>query len=828
METISIPRQGTAMNSSSLHQRLMHFLTSDPRNYQILFLSIFMFYGIFSLGWDVNLLKILIIFSVCLLTQYAFSNNPERDYTSLKSAVISSLSLCLILKTNFLFTAAIAAFLSIAGKFLIRINGKHVFNPTNFGIILAIVLTGDAWISSGQWGSNAILVFLLGSLGLMVLLKVKRLDTALFFYAAFGLYHFLRSVLFLGWTMDVFLQQMTNGTVMLFAFFMITDPKTTPSAFPARVIWASLIGLLAAYLQIHHWVNGAPLWALFILSPFTPLLDRYFGGSVFHWNEQNSSLKISEPVRRKKVGPSPIIISLSIVLFMLAIPFSASSFCGFYVAKADASLFNKSSQVILVRDGDHSVITMSSDYTGELKDFAMVVPVPVVLKKSDIRIVERVLFDSFDAYSGPRLVEYWDENPCWRLSLNEESMPSMSDAASSRGDKIKNSADVKSAVKIEAQYVIGEYDILILSAEESDGLEKWLTSNGYRIPSGARDVLEPYIRSGMKFFVVKVNLEGYRSEGAGLLRPLQIAFNSPKFMLPIRLGMANSKDRQDMIVYALSRSGRVETSNYRMVNMPTDRKVPEFVREKFGQFYKDTYENVLRREGRRNVFLEYGWDISGNNFMKCDPCTGNPPVYADLITAGASWLRTNGYGVYEGSVYFTRLHLTYDRENFPQDLVFQETPNRQNFQARYILTHPAPGPFDCAEGKSYLYDLRKRRYRELQELYSLTGWEMKQFEDYPGKTTGYIIPIDPGKKNNTPDKSKPIQTGSNQVPLKDTSSLSISNQNNPKDSITVEAGEWNPQYGNTSAGNTSEEPDYKVILAIFALAFLYFMERSRK
>jgi len=416
----------------------------------------------------------------------------------------------------------------------------------------------------------------------------------------------------------------------------------------------------------------------------------------------------------------------------------AYSFCGFYVAKADAKLFNTTTQVIVTRSGQHSTITMSSDFKGDVKDFAMVVPVPKVLQRDDIRVVERVLFDKLDAYSGPRLVEYWDQNPCYTAQMEVKSMSTPRSAMSlSKGESV-NADEETETVRIEAKYTVGEYDILILSAEESGGLERWLIRNGYKIPEGARQVLEPYIKSNMKFFVVKVNLEELDKSGMQLLRPLQVSFDSPKFMLPIRLGMANSHGTQDMIVYLLTPNGRVETVNYRTVKIPTDRNIPEFIQDDFGDFYVDVYKMAMKREGKNNIFLEYAWNISGNTGVKCDPCTGNPPILADLQEAGVNWLTNNGWNSYNGNAFFTRLHVSYDREHFPQDLVFQETPNRENFQGRYIITHPATGSLKCSEAKSYLRDLKQRRTLELQELAWLTGRDVSKYDNYLNKVQGYL------------------------------------------------------------------------------------------
>lgn len=259
---------------------------------------------------------------------------------------------------------------------------------------------------------------------------------------------------------------------------------------------------------------------------------------------QNSKSKINGAIRLSFV--------LCLTAFILVLfPFkNANAFCGFYVAKADATLFNKTSQVILVRDGDKTTITMSSDFEGDVKDFAMVIPVPVVLKRDNIRTIPSQIFQTLDNYSSPRLTEYYDENPCeQRVMYEYDAVSKMSLEEVAISGNAKDEGKYK--VKIEAQYTVDEYDILILSASESSGLERWLTDNGYKIPTGANEVLQPYINSNMKFFVVKVNMEELRKKQTQFLSPLQINFNSPKFMLPIRLGMANAKGAQDMIVLSL-------------------------------------------------------------------------------------------------------------------------------------------------------------------------------------------------------------------------------------------------------------------------------------
>jgi hypothetical protein len=284
-------------------------------------------------------------------------------------------------------------------------------------------------------------------------------------------------------------------------------------------------------------------------------------------------------------------------------------------------------------------------------------------------------------------------------------------------------------VQIEAQYDIDEYNIIILSAKESDGLQLWLEANGYKVPETARQVLEPYVRSNMKFFLVKVNLEKVKNRNSEYLRPIQIRFDHAKFMLPLRLGMANSNGSQDMIVYALTTEGRVECTNYRTVKMPTDRNIPLYVEPKFGDFYKSLFEKTYKQEGRNAVFLEYAWNVSPYTAVKCDPCVGPPPVNYDFVEAGADWITQ---GNFNQTIFFTRLHVRYSRDKFPSDLQFQVTPNNENFQCRYVMTYPAQGSdFTCDAGQEYLVDLYNRRKKEVDELAALTGWS-------PANGSGYI------------------------------------------------------------------------------------------
>jgi hypothetical protein len=403
-------------------------------------------------------------------------------------------------------------------------------------------------------------------------------------------------------------------------------------------------------------------------------------------------------------------------------------FCGFYVAKADTRLFNRASQVVLVRDGDRTVLTMANDFQGSLKEFAVVVPVPTFLRREQIHVGDRALVDHLDAYSAPRLVEYFDSNPCLTY---DRAIPMMAAPAGRGGAMMarQDAAERSRGVTIEARYTVGEYDILILSAQQSSGLEMWLRENGYRIPAGASEVLGSYLKQNMRFFVAKVNLTEQAKLGYSFLRPLQVAYESPKFMLPIRLGMVNADGAQELFVYALTRRGRVETTNYRTVRLPTGMELPTYLKSstEFGAFYKAMFTHQVGKQDGRAVFLEHAWDTKW-----CDPCAADPLTADELRRLGVFW----DDGGQAPNVFMTRLHVRYDRAHFPEDLVFQETADRTNFQGRYVLRHPWAGDAPCEAAEGYRRSVTERREAEAQRLAELTGWTVPDIRTKMGLPPG--------------------------------------------------------------------------------------------
>ena len=225
---------------------------------------------------------------------------------------------------------------------------------------------------------------------------------------------------------------------------------------------------------------------------------------------------------------------------------SAGAFCGFYVSGAETKLTNNATQVVLMRDGTRTVLSMQNNYQGPPQDFAMVIPVPVVLQKENVKTLARGVFDHIDQLTAPRLVEYWEQDPCPRPRRAEGHGLSGVGFGSGAGAMGGAPGATKPAVRVEAQFSVGEYDIVVLSATDATALDTWLRQNGYKIPAGAEPYLRPYVQMGMKFFVAKVDVSKVTFERVGngpeqaILSPLRFHYDSDAFNLPIRLGRINS------------------------------------------------------------------------------------------------------------------------------------------------------------------------------------------------------------------------------------------------------------------------------------------------
>jgi enediyne biosynthesis protein E5 len=253
----------------------------DPRPWQIAVLGTLLAYGVGVLGFDVSLARVAGTLAATLATQWLCDRFHGRRFDP-KSPLISGLSLCLLLRTDVLAVAVAAGVVAIAGKFLIRRRGKHVFNPTCFAIVVALACTDHAWVSPGQWGSGALVAFALASGGLAVLVRSPRADVTWAFLAAYATLLLARGT-WLGDPPAVTLHALQSGALLVFAFFMISDPRTVPDGRAGRIGFATLVATVALAIQFGLWRQNAPLWALAACAPLVPLIDRLLPAPAFAW-----------------------------------------------------------------------------------------------------------------------------------------------------------------------------------------------------------------------------------------------------------------------------------------------------------------------------------------------------------------------------------------------------------------------------------------------------------------------------------------------------------------------------------------------------------------
>jgi hypothetical protein len=392
---------------------------------------------------------------------------------------------------------------------------------------------------------------------------------------------------------------------------------------------------------------------------------------------------------------------------LLLAPLPASAFCGFFVSGAGESMYANATMVVMMREGTRTILSMQNNYQGPPQDFAMVIPVPVVLQKENVKTLPKEVFSHVDTLAAPRLVEYWEQDPCWvppPMAMRIGGVVPMMGPSSTGGGARKDLG-----VTVEAQFSVGEYDVVILSAKDSGGLEKWLKLEKYNIPAGAGEVLRPYVESGTRFFVAKVDVDRVTFEGdRALLSPLRFHYDSERFDLPVRLGLLNSQGVQDLIVHILAPGARYEVANYRNVQIPTNLIAGNDVREDFGAYYEDIFREAIWGKPD-TVVTEYAWDSSS-----CDPCPTPPLTPQDLLSLGADVLPgqpTNG-------MVLTRLHYRYTAETLGEDLIFRKADGLQGgvgipdqggklvsapvvqgswnmFQGRYVMLNPWTGPITC-------------------------------------------------------------------------------------------------------------------------------------
>lgn len=377
--------------------------------------------------------------------------------------------------------------------------------------------------------------------------------------------------------------------------------------------------------------------------------------------------------------------ALAGIILLGSTPASAFAFCGFYVASAEGDLQNASTHVILMRAGTQTVLSMQNDYRGPVEDFAMIVPVPAVLSEDDVRTLPSELFQRVLDLTGPRLVEYWEADPC-RVEATGEGTIGLGNLGTighgAGGSGYGRGAEFN--VRVEAQFAVGEYDIEILSAEESDGLEGWLRANEYRVPDGAAAMLRPYVESGMKFFVAKVDASRARFEGGrAVLSPLRVNYASETFQLPVRLGMLNSGGSQDLIVNVIGQNQRYEVANYPNAFIPTNLDLSNEARDHFGALYDALFTETLEQNPGA-VITEYSWQAGS-----CDPCPTEALTPVELATLGGD--------VAGGEAMERQLRLAVPTTDGPVHADIVRRVMRRHFNEVRFCTQNAPLPEEPLE-----------------------------------------------------------------------------------------------------------------------------------
>ena len=272
---------------------------ADPRVYQIGTLAGLLIYGMGWLEFDITLTRVTLLLGTVLVTQWIgdrVTQSRAPFALSARSALISGLSLCLLLRTNHPELAVAAAIVTIAGKFLVRVNGKHVFNPTNGGIVAMMLLSDQVWVSPGQWGAAAFFAFLMACAGSLVVNRATRSDVTYVFIACYCALVFGRS-LYLGEPLTIPLHRLQSGALLLFTFFMISDPKTTPDSRAGRVLFAALVAFVAWYIQFRLFRTNGLLWSLAACSALVPIVDRLLPGARYAWNAPRSTSTPSPALR---------------------------------------------------------------------------------------------------------------------------------------------------------------------------------------------------------------------------------------------------------------------------------------------------------------------------------------------------------------------------------------------------------------------------------------------------------------------------------------------------------------------------------------------------
>lgn len=397
-----------------------------------------------------------------------------------------------------------------------------------------------------------------------------------------------------------------------------------------------------------------------------------------------------------------------------------------FVGRDEALRTSRVTQVALLRDGDRTVVSIASDYEGPPQDFAMVVPVPRVVRARDVKVLPPELFDRVDALTAPRLVELWERDPCddapdYRISAYSVDGAIVPVAKDPRDRPVS----FEPGVIVDAQFAVGEYEIATLSARSSLGVEAWLRARGYQVPEGVAEALRSYVQRGMKFLVANVDVDKVRRDASGRVRlsPLRFHYDDPIFRIPVVVGLPSAADAHDMFLYVLARGVRYQVAEYDNIVIPTNLDVRDAVRDGFARFYAALFNEIVQ-EFPDAIVTEYTWSTAS-----CDPCPVEPlnvhelaALGLDALPAYRRWFvhpRTTSELRLGATLVLTRLHARFSGRSRGHDMVLKAGLSivggherwsddtwishgylsvldaGDAFQARYVVRHPWRGPIEC-------------------------------------------------------------------------------------------------------------------------------------
>lgn len=386
---------------------------------------------------------------------------------------------------------------------------------------------------------------------------------------------------------------------------------------------------------------------------------------------------------RRALGHLTCVLALSLVLLS---PRVCLGFCGFFAGKSDATLVSEASSLVIMREGQRTALTLQPYYRGPIEDFSMILPVPSVIRRHQVKVLEPALLEQVDSLTAPRLVEYWEQDPC--------SNPHPERHTLSRGMiQLAGTGGSPSPVRVEAKFVVGEYEIVVLGARDSLALERWLRRNDYRIPAGASEALRPYVAAGTRFLVARVNANKVEFDGdRALLSPLRLHYDSPELSVPVRLGLLNADGPQDLVVTVLARGDRYEAANRPNITIPTNLDLRPKALGQFDEFYAALLDHSFAAAPEA-VITEYAWEVTS-----CDPCTAGDVTlgFEELLNLGLDVMPV-APALYDAKPYQSRYHHHWD-EGAPIEVGdptgpvgWREWPDPDEFTVTRLHLRVAPG-----------------------------------------------------------------------------------------------------------------------------------------